>query len=286
MINFTKMVATGNDFIMIDNRKGVVRERAEFARRYCKRHFGIGADGVIFIELTHDARRTTHDCSFRMRIFNPDGSEAEMCGNGARCAAVFARRAGIAKKNNFSFQTLAGRIKASVAGQGARIGMEGPAGIELNKRITVAGVRKIIVHHINTGVPHAIVISGSGIDRLDLRKVAPPIRYNRAFPKGANVDFVQVLGRHKIKMRTYERGVEGETLACGTGAAASAVVSSLLGRATSPVTVIVPGGMLKIDFKISSTHDARPARATHDVYDLTLEGEARIVYKGALSNEK
>jgi len=281
MLTFTKMVATGNDFIMIDNRRGVVRKRAEFARRYCCRHFGIGADGVIFIELPlHVTRNTLHDC-FRMRIFNPDGSEAEMCGNGARCAAVFARLAGIAKKNNFSFQTLAGRIKASVAGQGARIGMEEPAGIELNKRIAVAGGRKITVHHVNTGVPHAVVISGSGIDRIDLRKVAPPIRHNRAFPKGANVDFVQVLGRHRIKMRTYERGVEGETLACGTGAAASAVISFLLGRTTSPVTVLVPGGVLKISFGISKTRDVR--RMTYDgIQNVTLEGEARIVYKGEI----
>jgi diaminopimelate epimerase len=281
MLKFTKMVATGNDFIVVDNRRSIVRARAEFARRYCGRHFGIGADGVIFIESVKVSKyqsirvKNIQHPEFKMRIFNPDGSEAEMCGNGARCAAVFARRAGIAKNKNFSFQTLAGRIEASVAGQGARIGMEEPSGIELGKRIT-AGNRKIIVHYINTGVPHAIIIFGSGIDRLDLREIAPSIRYNRAFPRGANVDFVQVLGRHRIKMRTYERGVEGETLACGTGAVASAVVSSLLGRVTSPVEVAVKGGLLKIYFKRVNVS------ACQRVNDVYLEGEARIVYKGVI----
>jgi diaminopimelate epimerase len=290
MLKFTKMVATGNDFIMIDNRRNVIYDRDGFARKYCDRHFGIGADGVIFIETLDSLPRrqagrlsTLDDLDFRMRIFNPDGSEAEMCGNGARCAAVFARLKHIVKKNKMRFQTLAGIISADVINNGARIGMSEPTGIELNKKIS-AGGRSLIVNQVNTGVPHAVLI-GKNIENIDIMKVAPPIRHHRSFPRGVNVDFVRIVNRSRIQMRTYERGVEGETLACGTGATASAIISSLLGYAKSPVEVAVKGGILKVYFrsiKCSTCAEASADRQVSSVRDVYLEGEAKVVYEGEI----
>ena len=203
--------------------------------------------------------------SFRMRIFNPDGSEAEMCGNGARCAALFACAGRLAGKQ-MAFQTLAGNIRASVTENKVKIKMEEPRGTELNKEIIVKG-KKLKVHHMDTGVPHTILIY-KHIDRLDISALSPPVRFHSAFPRGTNVDYVQLINRHRIKMRTYERGVENETLACGTGAVASAILSALLGYTAGPVEIIVPGGMLKVYFKLA------PVR------DVSLEGEAKIVYRG------
>lgn len=289
-MKFTKMSATGNDFIVIDNRRGVVRSRAGFARKHCPGHFAVGADGVILIERVKESKsqsvrepRLRQDFGgqvggqassqrirkndFRMRIFNPDGSEAEMCGNGARCAAVFAYTNSIAKKQ-MVFQTLAGNIRASVCRDSAVMGMEGPGNMQLNKKIKVRG-KNINVHHIDTGVPHTVIIR-SGIDKLDLPVLSPPIRFNRAFPRGTNVDYVQILNRHRIKMRTYERGVEAETLACGTGALASAIISALLGHTAPPLDVVVPGGLLRVYFDMDPVRNVR------------LEGEAKIVYEGTI----
>ncbi|OIN97600.1 diaminopimelate epimerase [Candidatus Desantisbacteria bacterium CG1_02_38_46] len=282
MTKFTKMVATGNDFIVIDNRKNVVNLRAEFARKYCPRHFSIGADGVIFIE-------STHDVDFRMRIFNPDGSEAEMCGNGARCTAVFAYLKHIVKTPEMQFQTLAGTISARVIKNGARIDMREPVNFELHKKIAMKG-KYLTVHHIDTGVPHTVLIH-KDIGKIDIMRIAPSIRYHRIFPRGTNVDFIQVTNRHKIKMRTYERGVEGETFACGTGAVAAATVSSLLGLTKPPVGVTTKGGMLKVYFSVAPRCDigACSGRARSDSFeikDVFLEGEARVVYEGEIINER
>jgi len=296
MIRFTKMVATGNDFIMIDNRKNVIRNRAGFARKYCQRHFSIGADGAIFIEKQKGKQMSKDRADFCMRIFNPDGSEAEMCGNGARCAAVFAYRRGIVRDRRLCFQTLAGLIRASVSGFRAMIGMESPSELELQKYILVKG-KKIKVSYINTGVPHTVLLYRN-IDNLDIQQLSPPIRYNRAFPEGTNVDFIQVINSHRIKMRTYERGVEGETLACGTGAIASAIVSTLLGYTQPPVEVLALGGMLRVHFKntgniveevrraIINTRQREQIFIAQKIRDIYLEGEARVVYEGEIADER
>jgi len=226
-----------------------------------------------------------------MRIFNPDGSEAEMCGNGARCAAVFAYHKKIVRSRQIYFQTLSGPIKAFVKVSGARIGMGQPSGIELRKSIVVNN-KIMAVSYINTGVPHTVLIRRD-IDSLNIQELAPPIRYNRSFPKGTNVDFVRAVSRHRIKMRTYERGIEGETLACGTGAVAAATISSLLGYTKPPVEVMTCGGILKIHFE-RTTHPPKWARprprgagnaqrtTVYGVQKITLEGEVRIVYEGEI----
>ena len=280
MIKFTKMVGTGNDFIVIDNRRNVVKNRSAFTLQYCNQHFSVGADGVIFIETLHSVPRTLHDVSFRMRIFNPDGSEAEMCGNGARCAAMFARIKGIIKKRTTNFLTRAGVMEAAITKGSVKLKMVEPIDVMLNKKIKIKN-GEVRVHHINTGVPHAILFV-KDIERVDIDGYSPQIRYNKAFKRGANVDYVQVLNRHNIKIRTYERGVEGETLACGTGSTASAIVSALLGRTSSPVEVAVRGGKLKIYFDLKESSCRGMCSVCHGIRNVYLEGEAKVVYEGVI----
>lgn len=228
-IKFTKMVASGNDFVLIDGKDISVQGRSvrldETARRVCNRKLGIGADGMLVLEKSRKA-------NFRMRIFNPDGSEPAMCGNGARCIAVFSGR------KKVRFETKAGIIEAEVYDEDrARIKMTDPTDIWKDIDLNL-GSNFIKVHYINTGVPHTIFFV-SNINTLNIIETGRGIRYHKQFqPEGTNVDFVQFLDKNKISIRTYERGVEAETLACGTGAVASAIIGSYLGRlTTSPVLV-------------------------------------------------
>jgi len=201
---------------------------------------GIGADGVIVL-----GDDTATDFTFR--IFNADGSEAEMCGNGARCAALFAHQQGIAK-TPMRFKTLAGIIGARIDGEDVAIEMTEPFGLETDIAIDVLD-KHLIAHFINTGVPHAIIFTDA-LDNEPVADLGRAIRFHSRFlPAGTNADFVQVLDHNRIRVRTYERGVEDETLACGTGAAASAIISKHLGKVSStPVLVTMKGGELKIDF--------------------------------------
>jgi diaminopimelate epimerase len=238
---FTKMTGAGNDFILVNNVKNPVHlDWQAFAIRSCTLKTGIGADGVIV--LGEDT-----DTDFTFRIFNADGSEAEMCGNGARCAALFAHQQGIAK-TPMRFKTLAGTIGARIDGEDVAIEMTEPFGLETDISLD-AFDKRLIVHFINTGVPHAILFSDD-IDNEPVADLGPAIRFHSRFlPAGTNADFVQVLDHNRIRVRTYERGVEDETLACGTGAVASAIISKHLGKVSStPVLVTMKGGELKIDF--------------------------------------
>jgi diaminopimelate epimerase len=244
---FTKMSGAGNDFIVVNNVKNPVHlEWQAFAIRSCTLKTGIGADGVIV--LSEDT-----DTDFTFRIFNADGSEAEMCGNGARCAALFAHQQGIAK-TPMRFKTLAGIIGARIDGEDVAIEMTEPFGLETDISLDVFG-KRLIVHFINTGVPHVIIFSDA-IDNEPVADLGPAIRFHSRFlPAGTNVDFVQVLDNNRIRVRTYERGVENETLACGTGAVASAIISKHLGKVTgTPVLVTMKGGELKIDFTKQGNH--------------------------------
>jgi len=240
-VQFTKMEGTGNDFIMVN---AVPRpldiDWQAFAARFCPVKTGIGADGVIVL-----SPDTLTD--FRFRIFNADGSEAEMCGNGARCAALFAYRQGIAGKAP-RFSTMAGIVGARVHNDGAAIQMTVPFGLDTGIVIPVHG-SDWTVHFVNTGVPHTIVFTDH-VDEVPVFEHGRLIRYHDRFaPSGTNVDFVKKEGSGCIRVRTYERGVEGETLACGTGAVASAIVSYHLGTVQDlPVTVRMRGGDLKIGF--------------------------------------
>lgn len=263
-IDFVKMVASGNDFIVVDNRKSEIPGLGlhAFARQICDRNYGVGGDGLILIELSKKA-------DFRMRIINSDGSEAEMCGNGARCAALFANEKGIAGKN-MGFETLAGMIEAEVAGEVVRLKMSDPTDLRREVRILIEN-ENYIAHFVNTGVPHTIIYV-EDLDSWDVKRLGREIRHHKTFaPKGTNVDFVEVLEGNILRVRTYERGVEDETLACGTGVVASGIISAALKNFKSPVVCLTKGGdKLKIYFR-------RNGDSFNDVY---LEGGAREVFSG------
>lgn len=266
--SFTKMSGTGNDFILVDHRAPFLdpSDMPEVARRLCRRKVSAGADGLIFIE--RDA-----NVHFSWRFFNADGSVAEMCGNGARCAARYAFVKGIAPAA-MRFRTLAGIIEAEVQGEGVRLRLTDPSQIALNRKINIFGVEHT-VHSLNTGVPHAVFFV-PGVRSVPVFEWGREVRYHALFqPAGTNVNFVEVAGDGLV-VRTYERGVEDETLACGTGATAAAIVASLLGKAASPVSVTTSGGEQLI------IHCAVAASSAPSVSNVFLEGPASFIYEASL----
>ncbi len=264
-IPFTKMHASGNDFIIIDNRGGKVSGDApEAARRLCRRHFSIGADGLILIEKSKTA-------DFAWRFFNSDGSEVEMCGNGSRCAAMFAYARCIGGRR-LSFETQAGIIKAEIKDGSVKVQLTAPKDYRPEVAVNIGG-RDYKAAFINTGVPH-VVFFVDDVDKVDVRKLGAETRYHEMFkPAGTNANFAQAAGNGDILLRTYERGVEAETLACGTGATASALVAGAMGRAGSPVRVHTRGGNL-----LTVCFDWDGARFTN----VFLEGDAVFVYQGVI----
>ncbi|MCW5198270.1 diaminopimelate epimerase [Desulfobulbus sp. F3] len=274
-IPFFKMSGTGNDFILIDHRHPLIEADSmpAFAAAVCRRKFSVGADGLIFIENSEQA-------DFRWRFFNADGSVAEMCGNGARCAARFAFMQGIAPAK-MRFETLAGIIEAEVSGSEVAAKMTEPRDLRLHQTITVNNA-PLTLHSLNTGVPHAVVFVDN-IEDADVRALGRAIRYHAAFqPAGTNVNFVQKRG-DAFKVRTYERGVEDETLACGTGSAASAIIAVLLGQAESPVEIITSGNdRLTILFSLP---EHKAGGTAPIVYNVFLKGPAHAVYQGELTAE-
>ncbi len=263
---FTKMNGAGNDFIMLDNRdEKLVLDSSRIAL-LCDRHRGVGADGVLAVE------PPVKGADFRMRYYNADGGEAEMCGNGARCFARFVRRLG-SDKSEISFETLAGIIRASFPDNEVRVAMSDPHSHRSPVRLEISG-RSLEVHFVNTGVPHAVVFTDD-VEAVDVSKDGAALRYHPAFaPKGANANFVQVLSQESIAIRTYERGVEDETLACGTGVCAAALLHHLHTGSPSPVHVKVRGGdTLQVAFESSE----RGFRG------VTLTGPADFVFDGTIS---
>ena len=269
MIEFYKFSGSGNDFILIDNMDGSLQvgDLNAFAKSVCERKVSVGADGLIIIE-------PSDKVDFRWRFFNADGSEPGMCGNGGRCAARFAFLRKIAKKR-MSFETLAGIIDAEVKGQSVKIRLSAPHSLVMNNKIIVNG-KKLVVDSVNTGVPH-VVHFVDDLKAFNVFATGQAIRLHEHYkPAGTNANFVAVVGTHAIRVRTYERGVEDETLACGTGSVASALIASRKGLVESPVDVHVQSGeILKIYFKQTEEGFA-------DVY---LEGKVTVVYRGNLWDE-
>ncbi len=270
-IPFVKMSGTGNDFILIDHRRpifGSSEVAAEFARRVCRRRFSVGADGLILIEDSEQA-------DFRWQFFNGDGSVAEMCGNGARCAARFAYMHGIAPAR-MRFETLAGIIEASVADTEVAVKMTTPGTADLHTRVDLDG-RAMELHCLDTGVPHAVVFT-EDLDGVDVHRQGSAIRFHEKFsPAGTNVNFVQVQEDGTIRVRTYERGVEAETMACGTGAVAASLIGALLDLVSSPVRVVTSGGdRLTISFDLQEDGRAE---------NVFLRGPALVIYRGELNGE-
>ncbi|MBI5905238.1 MAG: diaminopimelate epimerase [Deltaproteobacteria bacterium] len=233
-IPFSKINGSGNDFLLIDNRDGLLEgiDRPAFASKVCDRSRSIGADGLILVEPSESA-------DFRWDFYNADGSRAEMCGNGGRCAARFAFARKIAGRA-MAFETLAGTVRASVSGRRVKLQMTRPAGLRLDRTLTLAG-KRYTYSFLDTGVPHAVLFVAD-LERVDVAGVGRGIRRHKAFaPRGTNVNFVTVRDG-VVWARTYERGVEGETLACGTGAVASGILASIRGLAAPPVAVRTSGG--------------------------------------------
>lgn len=254
-LNFTKMVGSGNDFIVIKDK--ISGNLPALARKLCDRKFGVGADGLLILGEPKKA-------DINMRIFNADGSEAAMCGNGARCAALFSG------KKKLKINTGAGVINAQIDGNCVKIQITTPKNIKLDIPIKVKD-RLIKVNFIDTGVPHVVVFV-EGIASINVDHIGSIIRNHIRFaPCGANVNFVEVKRNNLIQIRTYERGVEGETLACGTGSTACALIFALKNNLNGLVKVATQGGeVLKVYFQRSNIRFS----------DVWLEGSARIVYKG------
>jgi diaminopimelate epimerase len=268
-IPFFKMTGCGNDFIIIDNRTGIWNhlKTPSFVKAVCRRNVSVGADGLIFVD---DSDR--HD--FSWRFFNSDGSEAEMCGNGGRCAARFAFLNGIAG-SNMSFETVAGVIRAEVDGSTVKIQLPEPMNQEMDIKIDLDG-RYFTVHSINTGVPHAVLFV-EDIENIEVKQIGSKIRFHKRFqPAGTNVNFVSQIKKNMLNIRTYERGVEDETLACGTGSVAAALVAISMGKAVSPVDIMTRGGEA---LKVFAGQSCPPFK---EVY---LAGGARVLCKGEIWEE-
>ncbi len=267
-IAFSKLNGSGNDFLLIDDRREALKgfDLPAFVRKVCDRSRSIGADGTIFIGRSKRA-------DFRWDFFNADGSVAEMCGNGGRCAARFAVERRIARRR-LAFETMAGLIRAEVSGRRVKLQMTRPHGMALGKSLTLKG-RKVAYSFVNTGVPHAVIFVPD-LATIDLMGVGRGVRTHRAFaPRGTNVDFVRVRDG-AVFVRTYERGVEGETLACGTGAVAAGILAAAHGLVAPPVAVHTRGGeTLTIHF------DAGRA----DFGDVYLEGDTSWSYDGVMTEE-
>ena len=273
-IEFFKMNGSGNDFIVIDNREKIVEnigfKTEEFVKRICKRGLSIGADGVILIENTDEA-----GCDFAWRFYNSDGSQASMCGNGSRCAVRFAYLKGIINDTKTVFLTGAGKIYGEIVGINT-------VKVQLTKPTDYKTINldNQTMYFINTGVPH-LVIFVDDLESVDVAGLGAKYRYHEAFaPAGTNVNFVNILDNNTIAIRTYERGVEAETLACGTGATASGLISGLIKNIQTPVEVQTRSGkILKIYFQIKNAQSSEPI----DI--VFLEGDSMLSFVGTMIDE-
>jgi len=265
-VPFWKMHGAGNDFILVDDRSETFPlQDAAWLRRIAMRRLGVGCEGIILIQPSARA-------DLRMRFMNPDGNEVEMCGNGARCLARLAHEIGIAGPS-MSIETRAGVLRAECLEGAVRLEMGSPRDWALNGRLSAAG-RDLVYHAVNTGVPH-VVVEVQDLQGYDVTGVGSAIRRHPQFePAGTNANFVRVTGPRSLRVRTYERGVEEETLACGTGIVAAATVAFRLDRVGRPVTVTAESGD-------TLTVDLTPAR--DGVRDVSLTGPAEHVFRGTLS---
>jgi len=269
-LKITKLSGSGNDFILMDNRRRAISDdrMVSLTRALCRRMVSVGADGMIFIE-------PSDHYDFKWRFFNADGSEAEMCGNGGRCAARFAFLQGLAG-SEMTFETLAGPIQAWVEGSKVKLELTRPKDLRLNQEINLDG-KTLNFDFLNTGVPHALIWV-EDIKSVDLTCLGPRIRFHEHFkPAGTNVNFVQLIGPGTLSIRTYERGVEGETLACGTGSVAAASIAFIKNKTRSPVKVQTRGGEV-----LTVYVEGQPGKCIEKVY---LEGEVRLIFEGEVFKE-
>jgi diaminopimelate epimerase len=283
-IRFTKMVGAGNDFVVVDTvrhpQPSLAPRWRAISQAVCDRHAGIGADGLLVLQRSRAAQ-------VRMRVFNPDGSEAEMCGNGARCVALYLAGQGSGRRGRspVTIETSAGIVRAQVRGNRVAMRLADPTALRLGLTLTAAD-RTFRLGCVNTGVPHAVV-PVERLEAVDVARIGRALRHHRAFaPRGSNVNFIQADPRrpHRLRIRTYERGVEQETLACGTGAAASAVVFALRhgprrnGSGSHRIDVETRSrDVLTVSFRVQRR--GGEMRVT----DLVLRGSAAFVFEGTIT---
>lgn len=265
MIHFWKMNGAGSDFVVVDNRDQTHNLSGAQIAKLCNRQRGIGSDGFLAVE------PAANGADFRMRYYNADGGEAEMSGNGARCFARFVNKLSGGDLEKVSFETPAGVISADFYGDKVRINLSQPFDLCLDTELDV-GVRKMTVHRVNTGVPHVVVVVDE-LEAVAIRELGPSIRFHEHFaPAGSNVNFLQVDADGDISIRTYERGVEDETLACGTGMVACAIIHHELTGAAPPIGVNVGGGdRLEVSFE-------KDPEGTYQ--EVTLLGPADFTFEG------
>ncbi len=265
-VAFTKMQGTGNDFVLIDEwKKEFVPEKGkrEFARKVSDRHFGVGADGVIFVSRSRAA-------DAKMRFFNSDGSEAEMCGNGIRCFARYVHDKGYVKKNQMKVETRSGVMEPELRGGDlVRVKMAKPLLECKDETLILDTGEQVLFTSVGIGNPHVIVFVPD-LETVELARLGPAIETHPRFSNGTNVHFVKVVSKKHLAVLHWERGV-GATMSCGTGACATAVAAFACKGTEPVVTVAVPGGELKIE--IAKNHTGWPA-------DVFIEGPADYVYKG------
>lgn len=280
-MKFYKYHGAGNDFVLIDNRDGAISEdsKSELAVQLCDRRLGIGADGMALLE-------TSDKADAKMRIFNPDGSEPEMCGNGIRCIAKHVHD-NIAKKDEIAIETLAGTKTVSLSEENGvtyvRVNMGRPLfdrkdipatgeGRILNEKLEVNG-KEVKIYAVNTGVPHVVVFV-EDIKDADVVNIGRAIRNNPLFPKGANVNFLEIVCANLFKIRTYERGVEGETLACGTGITAAGAITVMAGEASPEerIEIVAKGGTVYVDVEVKGI----------EIETAFMKGPAELVFEGEI----
>jgi diaminopimelate epimerase len=267
---FSKMAGGGNDFVMIDNRGGRIIDGSDLAKRICTRALSVGADGLILVEPS--ARAT-----FRMRYYNSDGSFGAFCGNGTRCAARFAFLNVIAGRK-MTIETDAGIVSAEIA-EGGQVTLALPPPMRFRpQRPLTVGTQTLHGSSILVGVPHYVLFLREDLWSQNIAPLGSAIRSHPELQPdgGANVNFVVVRDSHSIEVRTYERGVEAETLSCGSGVVASAVTSGLFGRVQSPVSVLTRSGITyEVAFTIADGHPD----------DVRLRGDARLIYRATITPE-
>lgn len=264
------MAGGGNDFVMIDNRTGRIGDASDLARRICTRALSVGADGLILVEASSRA-------TFRMRYYNSDGSFGAFCGNGTRCAARFAFL-NVMTGRKMTIETDAGIVNAEILEGGqVMLALPPPSAFRPERPLTV-GKQTLHGSSILVGVPHYVLFLRDGLWSQNITSLGSTIRHHPELRSdgGANVNFVTVRDGHSIEVRTYERGVEAETLSCGSGVVASAVTSGLFGKVQSPVSVLTRSG---ISYEVS--FEIRDGRAA----DVRFRGDARLIYRATLTPE-
>jgi diaminopimelate epimerase len=272
-MRFEKWQALGNDYVIVEAGGLPWELTAERVRRLCSPHFGIGSDGILLLSPVQDPGQVAE-----LRIFNPDGSEAELSGNGARQAALYLRRAGWTDTDEFSILTKAGEIRPTITapdtatlamGRASVTSADFPSGGADGRGVVAAGGHRWDFQHVSIGNPQCVIDAGEEVEELDLSAVGPEIERSELFPNRTNVSFVRIVDS-AVRARIFERGV-GETLSSGTGASGAAV-AAVLGGATSPIAVTLDGGELRVE--------------VDENLEVRLTGTAEPVFGGELSPEQ